>query len=463
MSCRNRPYIDAPQPFRIISYKSGPTSNVMSLEQDVAVYGRKGATLKYIISELPDAPIPPFALVAAQDDWRAHLAEIAALGHPCLVRSSSLVEDAAGASFAGLFETLGFHGATDVNDVLRSARNRDALTYAKARGIELPTTMGLIFQNINPSDYNWGLLRHPHMPHILFVQGRVTGSDWSGNLVYDEQSGEFQNVVDWECAAAYGESRVRYRGLDGVRENELDDLRTAIAEYRRIEALPAFQTNHTYHMEFGTDPFAVYQFRPFREKILPSWTLDFDDYASETTWPSKFGLAFGVTPKEGIELNVVRALALGERYQLIEKTRNAKEHQLDDLMDEWRLCAAERVYLTEMRKNTDWGLGRITDQALRWFKRRFEARQTLLFQGSIHFYAGEDIDLVFPNARAWVGHMGLKFLSHKWFRLAQGHEIALMGAAISGQTGDTVRVYCDGVRGAVVQTYDAKDLAMPVE
>ncbi|MBI3334838.1 hypothetical protein HYZ97_05100, partial [Candidatus Pacearchaeota archaeon] len=98
----------------------------MSLEQEVATYGAKGAVLNYIRSNAPEIPIQPFILVPVGQDWREHEREINRLDDS-LVRSSSPLEDGQEMSFAGLFETTQFSGQQSVDYVMASLTDENTL------------------------------------------------------------------------------------------------------------------------------------------------------------------------------------------------------------------------------------------------------------------------------------------------------------------------------------------------
>ena len=92
------------------------------------------------------------------------------------------------------------------------------------------------------------------------------------------------------------------------------------------------------------------------------------------------------------------------------------------------------------------------DKALSKLSTQADSEKTCLYQEDMHFYGGRDIDLVFPNAKVWVAHKGLQFLSHNWFRAMQTYDIALAGHnLLCSKTGDKVRIYSDGVKGLVVE------------
>lgn len=238
----------------------------VGLDAAVRTYGAKGAVLDYIRRNVPDVPIEPFVMVPVHGDWQQYRSEINELGE-CLVRSSSPSEDGKRLSFAGLFATEHFTGQPAVDKVLASLTSQDVLRYKVVHGIEDNLEMGLVFQRRSSARWNYGMIRHPHQEHLLFVMGRrVAYNEETNNFVYDETTGTFQDVDNFCNVSAKRESPEHIKSVPA-------DLVEAIEHYKVIEQLPAFQTGYSYHMEFGTEPLSIYQFRPFKKKEKSSWRI----------------------------------------------------------------------------------------------------------------------------------------------------------------------------------------------
>ena len=80
--------------------------------------------------------------------------------------------------------------------------------------------------------------------------------------------------------------------------------------------------------------------------------------------------------------------------------------------------------------------------------------ESCLYQECMHFYYGRDIDLVFPNAKAWIASGGVQFLSHNWFRALQTYDVALVDYGnVNGKTGDKIKILSDGIFGVAVESY----------
>jgi hypothetical protein len=76
--------------------------------------------------------------------------------------------------------------------------------------------------------------------------------------------------------------------------------------------------------------------------------------------------------------------------------------------------------------------------------------ETWLYQESMHFDYGRDIDLVFPNAKAWIAIGGVHFLSNNSFRALQTYNIALVDFEVPiGKIGKKFKILSDDNFGVV--------------
>jgi hypothetical protein len=415
----------------------------MILAEDIQQYGAKGAVLRYIHETDPSIPIEPFVLVPVGEDWREHKGKIDELGN-CLVRSSSPVEDGERLSFAGLFSTQSFNWELAVDHVLDSVKSPDVKRYAQIHGVSEQIQMALLFHKVSSSEDKWHMLRHPHRQKAIFMQRETDErSGLTIDLTFDEDTG---NTYDAMFASR----------LFDRKDDFPSELEEALETYRKLEAMPAFQTGHTYHMEFGTEPFSVYQFRPFRKKETADWTLG-DSRGDHL----QTDLCFGITPPEGIELILKRAL--GDDYwrdfikEIKENTDNLPYIKLvRKIAKEMNLSKEEMNYAWHLARELNPGIGGYADRApfdraLEDMNRKSDKETTCLHQGDIHFYHRKPIDLVFPNAKVWVPESAIQFLSHDLFRAVQHYDISLI--AYSGmyglRSGDKVRVYSDGLNGRI--------------
>ena len=430
----------------------------MPLEEEVKRVGAKGATLEYIRQNCPLVPIAPYVLVPVGYDWKDYRTEISGLGSEVLARSSSPLEDGKNLSFAGLFDTVKFKDDSDVDLVFQSTKSPATLRYAQIHGITGPIDMGLVFQTNTESSWNWGMLRHPHRRNILFIMGRPVPDPYrnSKNLVFDEKTMQLFDIYEWSLFDVYGHRKPEPQEPSG-------QILQAIQAYCNIEKLPEFQNGYAYHMEFGTSPFSVYQFRPFRKVQEPTWRIPSNSL--EEIGAIRYPVSFGITPEEGVELSMVRAWSQETYKEEITEFREClnKGMPINTAIRRWQskfkdISKPEIVYAEEFAKKnpeTAWYYhpSDAIDRALEKLNSARNRESTLLYQQNIHYAYGRDIDLVFPNARAWIAEGGLQFLSHNWFRAMQSYDFAFGGySKFHGKTGDNVRIYCDGVHGAIVPT-----------
>ncbi len=426
----------------------------MNLNEETKKYGAKGAVLKYIQEKDSSIPIPPFLNVAVNDDWKKYQTEINNLGKNVLVRSSSPLEDGHKLSFAGLFATEKYWGKESVEKVFESMKEEYVLDYIKNNNVTEELKMGLVFQKEANAQFNWGILRHPHRPELFFVMGRPQSNQHTSlDYIYDEKKNELYEINDFSGLYCW---RKELENID-LDRSYLEDLPEILKTYKKIEQMPEFKkTGYAYHMEFGTDPFSVYQFRPFKKKEIANWDLksltlpesDEENDYNET----KYNICFGITPREGLEFTFVKALCAHHKDKEINYAKEKlcglpKEKGLKKLLKKMKyLNKYEKAYAEEILKlHPDSGGADAFDNAKSKLNVQFKDQDVCLFQEKMHFHYGKDIDLTFPDAKVWIPSGGLQFLSHDWFRAMQHYDLVL--AAYSEpffETGDKVRIYSDG-------------------
>jgi len=408
---------------------------------EIQRYGAKGAVLKYIQEADPSIPILPFFNLAVGTSWRDHEDKITSLGDKLMVRSSSPQEDCPKVSFAGIFSTqYCYNNSTstidwNVNSVIRSLQNKNAQRYAQIHKVQEPLTMGLLFQKYHPGS-KWSMLRHPHQEKVIFLS-HLLGEECKGlDYVYREDTKEVHTLDNFQ------------------RKEELtnlsSDLPLALETYARIEKLPEFQTSYTYQMEFGTLPFSVFQFRPFRKKETASWKCVPDKPRMEN-----YSFPFGITPEEGIELKVVRAIQQIQEYQRFKNImeQNRSKDKIKTIIRFLGLNPEERIYaerLVQGYNPEEYSPTLQLDQILQELNEIYSEENTAVTTGNLH-YNPKGIDIDFPNAKAWIpskdGNHG--FLAHGTFRAIQHYDISLMGYGCKKRTGGRIRIFSDGINARI--------------
>lgn len=272
-------------------------------------YGGKAAILNHIRDALPDMPIPRYVVKGAADGLDSVLADFNAMKKPVIVRSSSPHEYR---GFEGIFDSVPYvqseHGLSRaVREVEESARGEKAKEYGRQHGIELSDRMHVIIQEQSDSRYTGAMMRHPNNPDWIFIsyftvpESSTLGLRSHSFAVYDERK---HSVISPSLAMVVSDISV--------------DRSSFLAEqYKRIESLKGIADGHSLYIEFGFQPFRLYQARPFK-KIQ---TAEFDvrgkvSRDDKNCFSSE--LAFGITGPEGIVLPVLKSLGTQEAEYLME-------------------------------------------------------------------------------------------------------------------------------------------------
>jgi len=427
----------------------------MSLDEDMVTYGPKVARLKYVNETDPTVPIEPYVLVPIGADWRDYRGEINKLGD-CLVRSTSNVEGRGRVGFSGLFKSVNFDGSEkSVQQVLDSAQSEEVQRYAQIHGVTEPIKLGVFFHKKSESTQNWSMVRHPHRPEIIFVMGRPVNvrSDVSHNYVFDENTGGLTRTDDWGAQVTHPDGLQHYH-LDSP---PVEQINEAITNYKKTEAMPGFQDGFTRLMEFGLHPFSAYQWTPFREKEVADWTLRgwaLDDFVI-------YPLSFGITPSDGVPLNLVRGIFGGLDVQFAVGAMRKEFSHLP--LDEATEKLAERMGLNQVelpyarylaKHDTTFIRGAHVAEVFGEISNSLSDRRNSLFHICFSYgYYGEDLDLLFPDSRALVLHGGLEFLSHNRFRAMQHYDYAMSGdqEVVTLKTGDRLRLFSDGRKAIITE------------
>ena len=146
-----------------------------------------------------------------------------------------------------------------------------------------------------------------------------------------------------------------------------------------------------------------------------------------------------------------------KRRQISESFRNhcedlSGEGLVDEVMKEAGLSELERPYAEHMctidpntYDSNEWDA---VSQALRQISDSCDKQRTMFFQENIHINPTWTLDIDFPNAKVIHAQGAQQFVSHELFRVAQSYDVAIMDYGDppnNKKTGDTVRVYSDGV------------------
>lgn len=411
---------------------------------EIQRYGGKAAILNHI-RDNTDLPVPAYVVMQAGQDVSSVIGDFNAMQKPVIVRSSSPYEYG---DFEGIFESV-----RDVNDriklewavrdVQKSARSERAKQYAEQHGFKIGEDIHLIVQEQSPS-LSGGMLRHPNNPDLIFIAyftGRGEFKQYYHTFLFDESIGD-----EMPC-----------RGFISDRI-EKEDAQFLVEQYKKIEALEQIADNSTLFVEFGFNPFAVYQARPFMKKQVADFKLpDYD--LKKDLWTN---LVFGITPPEGITLPILKSVG--------------HDFALSAVMGINRLMRDEKAYegLDEILKDHLLGIGLARGfgasinekEAVEKTMREWYADGEYHFKGKPYgLVIGNaerdpyDLDLLVPNMRGLVLGQTDRFLVHNLMRLFKRADVTLgispnlfftdfykNAQSVSGK----VRIYSNGKEGVAI-------------
>lgn len=251
-------------------------------QTEIDKYGGKGAILNHI-RDNTDLPIPTYVVMQSGQTVSSVLDDFNAMQKPVIVRSSSPYEYE---DFEGIFESVRdvknrIQLEMAIRDVQDSARSERAKQYAEQHGFKIGEDIHLIVQEQTQS-LEGRMLRHPNNPDLVFItyfEGRGKYQQHYRTFLFDETTGE-----DKYC-----------RGFisHGI---EKEDAQFLVEQYKKIESLVQIADDSVLFVEFGFNPFAVYQARPFMKKQITDFKLP--EANGDNILETDF--VFGITPPEGI-------------------------------------------------------------------------------------------------------------------------------------------------------------------
>lgn len=416
----------------------------MLQQTEIKKYGGKGAILNHIRMNT-DLPIPNYFVMQAGQTISSITGDFNSLKKPAIVRSSSPYEYA---DFEGIFESI--RDVSDraqlelaVGDVQKSARSERAREYAKQHGFKIGDDIHLIIQE-QTSSLNGGMLRHPNNPDLIFI------TYFAGRGKYDK---EYKSFLFDESTGDKRESRGFNSG--GIRKENAEFL---VEQYKKIEKLEQIADDSVLFVEFGLDPFAVYQARPFMKKQTEDFKLPKSN--SENVLHTDF--VFGITPPEGIVLPIVKSIGYDMALGAV-----------DDIE---RLIGDEKKYrgMDEILKGNLQSIGLVRSTGLNINKSEaIIAKMKEYYYDAEQYFKGQpycliignaerdpyDLDLLVPNMRGLVLGQTERFLVHNLMRLFKRSNVTLgitpnlfykelykNAQSISG----SVRLYSNGKEGVAI-------------
>lgn len=305
-----------------------------------------------------------------------------------------------------------------INAVRASAHSERAKTYAEQRGLSIGGDIKFFIQEQSQSHFCGAMMRHPNNPNLLYIN-YFSGCEKS---MRDHYAFVFDEGV-------HGEARV---SCFVAQRRARDRAQFLAAQYKKIEALSGIGKGYSLFVEFGLDPFAVYQVRPFKRFE----TADFEVPAVHGA-AMRFDFVFGITPPSGIVLPIIRSLGVDEaeavvinNYDLL--TGGSGENNLD-------------VKFGDYERFLEIGLRNIAFSLARGWIQQGKVREQA---GKIlrdHHYAAEefnenaphcfmissaqrdeyDTDLSVPRMKALILGEVNTFLTHNLMRLIKKADVAM--------------------------------------
>ena len=412
--------------------------------EQIEQYGGKGAILNHIRDEFPDMPIPQY-VVKQQGQWLWSIRkELRELKQPLIVRSSSPHEYG---DFEGIFESV-----PDVNDkyslrraieiVERSAFSERARTYAQQNGFNISERIHTIIQEQHEAEYQGVMMRHPNNPDLIFINcynGSVDNRNHS-TFVLNTKTRKDQKVM-------------RYVHDD----LSLEDACFLADVYEKIESLKGIAEGYSFFVEFGLHPFALYQARPFK-KIE---TADFEVPEADETM-IQTDLTFGITPKEGLVLPVLRTFGYKQAIALMSTIRSSclsghptiggiapceLDQSLIDYIFDLAAFGHGKPFVEELI-----GIIKMHNQYL-----DKKLGEYCLLSTGVNRERYE-VDLTVPHMKAMVVDGLERFLTHDVMRLLKRADVSVEAGFIYGsdffnhtKSGDKVRIIGNGKEAVVMR------------
>lgn len=386
-------------------------------EAEIQKYGGKAAILNHMRERLPDLPIPRYVVHEAGQDFESALRAFRSLAQPVIVRSSSPYEYA---GFEGIFDSVpDVHNEQQleraIQQVEASAQSERARKYADTHGLTLDGRMHIIIQEQSPSQYQGAMMRHPNNPEQVFI------------LLYQKSfSKAYEGGVYNEIKGKLEEFHLCEEGHFGDTGETL--VKLFVDVLHQLEDGTSISDNEVLYVEFGHEPFAVYQARPFRKKETASFDLpDLPEIANVSFQLTN--VTFGITPPEGISLPVLRSFG----YPFLDVAAESAFAQLYGsggavVFGDYEIELAQTLANFNQRKHS-------FDH--RYFRRNFaQLMEThhedmgARIEGAYCFLTNSakredyDVDLTIPKMKSLVLGHGERFLTHGLMRLLKQAEVS---------------------------------------
>jgi len=394
----------------------------MLAKADIDRYGGKAAGQDYL-SERTKLPILPYKKKEAGAPMDPILAAFRRMKKPVIVRSSSPYEFG---DFEGIFTSV-----RDVMDeaglvravetVEASALSERARRYAEQRGFRIDGRMHSFVQEQSPSAYAGAMLGHPNDRGSVFMT-YAGGVSEKHSFFLDHEAGMLIDLELYDFAQMTEEIRPPFDAYNEVKESGLAE-------------------GYAIHMEFGLEPFEIYQARPFKPMEIAEFEVPKGKDGLYVHSP--FG-TLGTTPPDGLAMKMVRTVGA--------------EHAIMEAYSQGRTRLNGGDFDLVMRLRNELELGRSPESVLEWWSKAWDENM----EGPYCLVASSansddvELDLAAPRMKAVIfGHpatqLSFDVVGHSSIRLLKLARVALYEPRLyetpfftEAMTGRTVRIISNG-------------------
>ncbi|MBI2542619.1 MAG: hypothetical protein HYW24_00310 [Candidatus Aenigmarchaeota archaeon] len=418
----------------------------MLTASEITQYGGKGAILNYVRDKLPDIPIPNYVIKEYGAGLSGVLHRFHRMKKPVIVRSSSPYEYS---DFEGIFDSVpDVYDKCSLEDAIRqvekSATSERAVEYARQNGFHIDEQINVVIQEQSPSGYCGAMMRHPNNPDLIFIsyfEGRGEYSRQHKRYLFDEKvQGESEN------------HEIISRGISD------EDAKFLVDRYRQLESLKEIADGQSLFVEFGYDPFELYQVRPFKR-------IETADFQLPSVGANVLhaDIVFGITPPQGIVLPVIRGLGKWEVLQVASKLGGFEEPEItfEGVDDDLKMNLTNLGMSSILGGNADIILYGSANVMKIHYSSSSEmlGRERYCFMTSSAHQEEYDVDLSVPNMRALVIGRADNFLVHGLMRLIKKADVSILKSNLWYQkmyqttesVRDRVRIISNGKEAVVIR------------
>ena len=420
-------------------------------KEDIQNYGGKAAILNYVKTNLPDMPIPPYLVKPSGQDYNSILKEFNILKKPVIIRSSSPHEYA---DFEGIFDSeRDVHNENSlrwaIERVEKSANSERAEEYAKQHNLEISDKIHTIIQEQSDSQYCGAMMRHPNNPDLVFInyfEGRGKFQQKYHHFIFDERTQSSGDIIRCMCT--------------GIPE---ENAKFLIDKYKEIESLTAIAEGYSLFVEFGFNPFALYQVRPFKKIETADFELPKFDHNS-ALWTD---VCFGITQQDGIILPVIRGMGITEAVIITEELGQFKEPTIPfsdgdmDLMMDLSNVGMAWAYGAFGSGRNEIEFRNSVSKTLEIYNKNVDRRidKPYCFMTSSAQREEYDLDLILTKMEGLIFGRSENFLTHNLIRLLKKADVTVAQSILifdefyknTKSLEDKVRIISNGKEGIVLK------------